>query len=179
MFETPGTSLFAALLQRDFLKVITLTQPWATLMALGLKRVETRSWLTEYQGPLAIHAAKSFPPWAEDLCVSEPFCSSLSDAGYLWKPEIARNPRCLPIGHVIAVGWLEGVERISPSFPVVPLERAFGNYESGRYAWHFSGVHRLATPIAARGALGLWRWQPPESFWEEVQAQHEQELAAQ
>lgn len=40
------------------MKAITLYQPWATLIAIGAKTVETRSWSTTYRGPLAIHAAK-------------------------------------------------------------------------------------------------------------------------
>lgn len=36
-----------------------MQQPWATLIAIGAKRVETRSWFTSYRGPLAIHAART------------------------------------------------------------------------------------------------------------------------
>jgi hypothetical protein len=43
-----------------------LTEPWASLVALGEKRTETRSRHTPYRGPLAIHAAKSLPGWAAD-----------------------------------------------------------------------------------------------------------------
>src|SRR3990167_3828953 len=50
------------------MKAITLTQPWATLVALGHKRIETRSWTTSYRGPLAIHAAKGFPMTAQRVC---------------------------------------------------------------------------------------------------------------
>lgn len=39
------------------MKALTLWQPWASLVALGVKTVETRSWSTPYRGPLAIHAA--------------------------------------------------------------------------------------------------------------------------
>jgi activating signal cointegrator 1 len=39
------------------MKVLTLHQPWASLVALGVKTIETRSWSTKYRGPLAIHAA--------------------------------------------------------------------------------------------------------------------------
>ena len=39
------------------MKVLTLHQPWASLVALGVKTIETRSWSTQYRGPLAIHAA--------------------------------------------------------------------------------------------------------------------------
>ena len=40
------------------MKALTLWQPWASLVALGVKTIETRSWSTTYRGPLAIHAAK-------------------------------------------------------------------------------------------------------------------------
>ncbi len=39
------------------MKALTVMQPWATLVALGAKRIETRSWSTSYRGPLAIHAS--------------------------------------------------------------------------------------------------------------------------
>lgn len=43
-------------------KILTLSQPYASLVALGAKRIETRSWRTSYRGPLAIHAAKGLGP---------------------------------------------------------------------------------------------------------------------
>jgi hypothetical protein len=47
-------------------KALTIRQPWASLIALGVKRIETRSWSTQYRGPLAIHAGKAWPvPVAE------------------------------------------------------------------------------------------------------------------
>jgi activating signal cointegrator 1 len=44
------------------MKAISLTQPWATLIAIGAKRIETRSFSTSYRGPIAIHAAKGLGP---------------------------------------------------------------------------------------------------------------------
>lgn len=168
MFAT-NLSFFAALLQCDTLKVLTLTQPWATLMAIGAKRIETRSWANGYQGPVAIHAAKGFPQWAEDTCGDEPFCSTLNEAGYPWRPGTKRNPRGLPLGQIVAVGWLDRVEHITQHYAVTTTERAFGNYDAGRSAWCFTQMYQLKTPIKARGSLGLWSWQPPESFWQEMQ----------
>jgi activating signal cointegrator 1 len=46
--------------------VLTLWQPWASLVALGVKTIETRSWSTKYRGPIAIHAAARRPR-ASDL----------------------------------------------------------------------------------------------------------------
>ena len=40
------------------MKVITLKQPWATLVAEGYKKYEFRSWKTNYRGEIYIHAGK-------------------------------------------------------------------------------------------------------------------------
>lgn len=39
------------------MKALSLHQPYASAITLGLKRYETRSWFTKYRGPLVIHAA--------------------------------------------------------------------------------------------------------------------------
>ncbi len=61
------------------MRCITLTQPWATLVAIGAKTIETRSWGTKYRGELAVHAAKGFPKEAQHLCFQEPFRHILMD----------------------------------------------------------------------------------------------------
>ena len=38
------------------MKVLTLKQPWATLVAEGIKKYEFRSWETKYRGKILIHA---------------------------------------------------------------------------------------------------------------------------
>lgn len=47
------------------MRAITLHQPWASLVAHGVKLDETRSWRTPYRGPLAIHAGVDESPWLE------------------------------------------------------------------------------------------------------------------
>ena len=47
------------------MRAITIRQPWASLIALGLKNVETRSWTTTHRGTIAIHAAAGMPPLAD------------------------------------------------------------------------------------------------------------------
>ena len=69
------------------MKMLTLHQPWASLVALGIKTIETRSWRTGYRGPLAIQAAKEKPAvpdkhgwigcfnlgrWADEVVHAEP-----------------------------------------------------------------------------------------------------------
>ena len=54
------------------MKALSLTQSWATLVTIGAKKLETRSWPTYYRGPLLIHAAKGFPPAARAICYTGP-----------------------------------------------------------------------------------------------------------
>ncbi len=146
------------------MKAITLTQPWAALVAHDLKRYETRGWSTPYRGPLAIHAGKGFPRDCKELCVGNPpFSTVLHAAGYA-------NLRALmaECGHVIAVAELVDVTRVQGTvpdmswlgFPEWPKpaehEASFGDYTAGRFAWALTNVRRLSTPIAAKGMLGLW-----------------------
>lgn len=153
------------------MKALTLTQPWATLVAIGAKRIETRGWSTLYQGPLAIHAAKAMPAEAAALCLTEPFRSVLLGAGYYSTAELVR-------GEVIAVVDLVVVASVSeyllaqpepgwywnnPSgknyrFPISDWERAFGHFAAGRYAWLLDNVRMLDDAAPARGSLGLWEW---------------------
>lgn len=160
------------------MKALTLTQPWATLVAMGAKRIETRSWRTSYRGPLAIHAAKGFPRSAMGLCFNDPFRSALgwpkppSEGGISqdWIKEINGLIKTLPRGEVVAVSYL------SACFPTMSTgclagvfeyhteldsdqERAFGNYDDGRYAWILGAVHQLNPPIPAKGAQSLWSWE--------------------
>jgi hypothetical protein len=167
------------------MKAITLTQPWATLVALGAKKIETRSWSTSYRGPLAIHAAKGLGPVGgmaglRDLIESQPFNAALCDVGSngmidWWGKDI---PEVLPRGAVVAVCELViclPVERLTKGPGHITLtkiqdrsearwdfteqEQAFGDYSYNRFAWLLADVRALPKPIPAKGALGLWEWE--------------------
>lgn len=139
------------------MKALTLTQPWATLIAIGSKRIETRSWTTGYRGPLAITAAKGFPTWAREAVDEEPFREVLRAAGYFdWK--------ALPRGVVLCTTtlldvWPTGeLRKAPPPLPLGPNEEAFGDFGPGRFAWYLGPIERLAEPVPVRGELGLWEW---------------------
>lgn len=56
------------------MKCLTLHQPYATLLGLSVKRIETRSWSTRYRGPLAIHAGKRKPlTWWQRTYMTDAF----------------------------------------------------------------------------------------------------------
>jgi len=156
------------------MKALTLTQPWATLVAIGAKRIETRSWDTRYRGPLAIHAAKLFPKWAREFA-SEPVCrqavkerAASSNIGRLVGWEHKPPFVVYPLGYVIAVCRLanvipvEVVDNRNNVFgvslpPLSEQERAFGDYGPGRFAWILEDIE-LRDPAEAKGKLGLWEW---------------------
>lgn len=155
------------------MKALSLTQPWATLVAIGAKRLETRSWRSEYRGPLAIHASKSFPGEDQELCSDEPFVGALRRGGYdLITSPYRSNPygwaHLLPLGAIVAVGVLAGVVRVpaTPGYvcgtllPPGEPEASFGNYEPGRDVWRLVDVRALPEPVPCRGALGLWTVPP-------------------
>lgn len=162
------------------MKALTLTQPWATLVAIGAKRIETRSWSTPYRGPLAIHAAKGFPKWARKFTV-DPVCyeavryhGARNDAGQRPADLLSAYPlgyvlatcnlvNCIPTEVVDNAGNVFGVSLETLS----AQERAFGDYAPGRYAWILENVKELKTPVPAKGSLGLWDW---DGVMETVQA---------
>ena len=148
---------------------LSLTQPWATLVAIGAKRIETRSWATKYRGPLAIHASKGFPVTCKDLVGQMPFSHALSPH---FRDGHAGVVAALPLGAVIATCRLVDCKLIvgtphglTPSgkgrmLPPIEPEFSFGDYTPGRYGWILEDVKLLPAPVPAKGMLGLWEWRP-------------------
>lgn len=134
------------------MKALTIQQPWATLIMLGAKTIETRSWNTRYRGPLLIHAASGKPKLNKQLCKEYPFSEYIEDFFYL------------PFGKIIGRAvlketftsqHLKGAFRFHPSaYP--EHEQEFGDYSDGRYGWLLHDIELFKTPIPAKGQLGLW-----------------------
>jgi len=140
------------------IKALSVMQPWATLIALGAKRIETRSWSTSYRGPLAIHASSRMSREAVLSLRAPPMREALAAGGYQQGSGPASNPCGLPLGVVIAVVTLVDVQRITQQHVPAEPERSFGDYTPGRFAWFMRDVRCLPEPVEAKGALGLWEW---------------------
>lgn len=94
------------------MKAITLHQPWASLVALGQKSIETRSWATKHRGPIAIHAAAHVPSVVLPLSIGgfevDKDNPRGSSPAYLLRGPIVW-PYRLPLGSVVAIANLVDV----------------------------------------------------------------------
>ena len=145
---------FDGMLYHSVTRCLTLTQPWATLVAIGAKRFETRSWRTGHRGAIAIHAAKGFPPECVNLWIREPFRNALRSGGI-------NHPLELPRGQVIAIVMLKDCVSTNHFKPAWHTDEfAFGDYSANRYAWQLDDAARIK-PFDAKGALGIWRLPRP------------------
>lgn len=142
------------------MKLLSLWEPWATLMAVGAKRIETRGWKTWYRGWLAIHASKG------GLAKSQ-LRECLSDSIFT---EALRSVELKP-GHIVAVVKLvevaptEKTERLMGVFEYykeldTARERTFGDYQPGRFGWVTEDHFRLPSPIPYKASQGLCDVQP-------------------
>lgn len=140
---------------------LTLTQPWATLVAIQAKVIETRSWSTPYRGAIAIHAAKGFPSEARQLVYAEPFRTVLRSIG-------VESFAQLPTATIIAVSTLAKCYRFGDDTLASVAqggrlgrwpehEHAFGDFTAGRFGFLLENTIALATHVPARGMLSLWR----------------------
>jgi hypothetical protein len=130
------------------MKALTISQPFASLIASGEKWVENRSWYTSYRGPLAIHAGKG--------------------TQYLDREEI----KCYTTGSIIATARLsacvvrEELQRmafhsITNGSELIPgakvtWRQAFDHaHTEGPWCWILEDVEAI-DPIQVKGAQNLW-----------------------
>ena len=128
------------------MKALSFWQPWAELVVIGAKKYETRSWNTNYRGPLLIHASRKFSKDDQELCRHWPFC------------EFVSVPHLLQRGAII--GSVDLVDCLNTNAWVTHdrVEQAFGNFSRGRFAWKLKNPVRFNKPIAAKGKLGIWEF---------------------
>lgn len=156
------------LLNQKTIKVLTLWEPWATLMLLGIKGFETRDWYTSYRGPLVIQAAKR--PLDEDGLY---LIQRLQDKGF----DIPQ-PHKYPFGKLLTLGTLgdcipmalnDDGDWLDHKGRVPEVEELCGNWDEGRYAWEFQDCFPLPEPLLIRGYQGLWNL--PEEYRLRIRAQ--------
>ena len=153
---------------------LTLWQPWATLIAEGIKVFETRSWKPPKNligQRIAIHAAKK-KPTREEIDNYPPAIRREMEKLHCF----TKWWETIPYGAIIATTRITSFfyvqEVVDASVRVKGLRTdethecthdyldidMFGDYSPGRYAWQLSGVSKEVEPIPAKGVRGLWIW---------------------
>ena len=127
------------------MKVLSLTEPYATLIKKGIKNIETRSWKTNYRGKLYIHASSTKIP-----------------KKYRENAELMNLVKMeeLNYGNIICscyiVDCIEMTDDFIEKVKKSKLEYISGVYEKGRYAWILDNIEVLDNPIPSKGQLGIW-----------------------
>ncbi len=124
------------------MKVLSIKEPFATLIKDGTKIYETRSWKTKYRGEIYIHASISLSK-SENVHNAIKYLKSEINPGYiLCKCELID---CIPMTE-------EFINYINSE----TNEANYGRYSIGRYAWKLKVLEILPNPIKAKGKLGIW-----------------------
>ena len=114
------------------MKALTVCQPYAELIARGLKPIENRTWPTSYRGPLAIHAGKS-REWMDE-------------------GDLEAYPS-MAFGAVVATCRLVDCVRLAN----LPAALTGHQHANGPWCWILHDVQRIE-PVPQRGAQGLWNF---------------------
>jgi len=125
------------------MKAISLWQPWASAMALGWKKNETRHWSTKHRGPLLIHAAKKVIGWPS-LDIQSMF------------DEIAFQPSDLPRGVILCKVDLVDCQKTFIHNRPRGVEGIFGDYTPGRFMWITEKIEVFNDPIPFKGSQGFF-----------------------
>ncbi|WP_414551464.1 ASCH domain-containing protein [Anabaena sp. CCY 0017] len=129
------------------MKALSLWQPWASLIPLGMKTVETRHWKTSYRGDLLICAAKKNTKAQEEWfnSVIFPLNTRLSYEQF---------PFGVAVAKVTMVDCLLMTQDLIDSQS--KIEQACGLWEVGRYAWIFNNI-RPTSHFRVMGKQGLFK----------------------
>ena len=134
------------------MRAITIRQPYASFIADGLKRYETRDWPVNFRGNIAIHASEK---WNQHRAAS---LNQLT----LDFPELEKYSYTKPpLGVVVAACRVVACHRVEDiRDQLSALELAVGDYSDGRFAWQLELVKLPDEPIPATGKQGIWEWTP-------------------
>ena len=126
------------------MKVLTIKQPWASLIMLGYKRFKFRSWKTNYRGKLLIHAGQGIDKEAMKRLQK-----------YI--------PKDMPKGKILGKAKLVDCVKMSPEFKSELLKENKDIYTDStfkeNYGWQMEDIEVFDEPIEAKGHLSLWEFE--------------------
>lgn len=145
------------------MRVLSIKQPWASMIVRGAKRFEVRSWKTDYRGPLLIHAssaAPSGPQYDEWLGWGlEP----LFEAVGMGSLQALRN---LPRTAVVGIVTLEDIWSPEQLRDGATADDAVvtGPPEEDQWYWRLADPREFSQPVmGVNGRLNLWQLEPRDA----------------
>jgi hypothetical protein len=144
------------------MKALSLWQPWASAIAVGAKRYETRHWPAPawlIGQRVAIHAATR-RHCADRECM-ETILGESVESHALFEKHREHVYAALPFGAVVCTAVLKACHDTA-GLQVSEIEERWGNYSAGRYAWELVDVVRLDPPAPYTGRQGIFGWEAPE-----------------
>ena len=124
------------------MKVITLRQPWATLVAEGIKKYEFRSWKTNYRGKVLIHAGAG---------IDKKEMERFKDLGLEF-------PSKKIIAEVEIEDCLELDDKLNKMI-IAENNIAYGSKNRTGYAWKLKNVKKIKSDKIINGKLGFWNYE--------------------
>lgn len=122
------------------MRVITLKQPWATLVAEGLKKYEFRSWKLNYRGEILIHAGKGIDKDAMDK----------------FKHLDLNFPHSTIVARVNILDCIELNQEINKNI-IKENELVYGHkYDRTGYAWKLEVIEKINNNKEISGKQGIW-----------------------
>jgi len=140
------------------MKVMSIWQPWASLIVYRHKLIETRGWPAPKSligQRIAIASTKVVKPEQRVLFLDPDFQRYYRDTGLATLDE-------LPHGCVLGTVLLHSCEPITQELvdDITEEEEMFGWYLPNRFAWRLRDPEVFVTPRPARGQQGIWDWDP-------------------
>ena len=129
------------------MKVISLREPFASLIKEGIKKIETRGWKTNYRGEIYIHASKSKVVIKDERTAR--LVGYLKDSNFKYGCIVAK-------AKLVDCTYMD--EEFLRKIDTDKVEKECGRYEEGRYGWIFEDVEILKDPIYVNGQLGIWNY---------------------
>ena len=133
------------------MKVLSLIEPWATLIKEGKKLIETRSWRTSYRGELYIHASSKKIETSDEQITKLLKLIPNVPMGYGTIICKCKLVDCI----FMDKKFLNEIQKDQQEF-------LCGDYRLGRYAWILEDVEALNEPIPVKGHLNIWNYKAAE-----------------
>jgi hypothetical protein len=135
------------------MRSISLWEPWATLVALGRKRIETRGRKTDVRGPILIQAADRWTGEQHDTMLRLQAHGLVDlELSRLWAGRFEKTRG--KILAMVTLGWCVPTKAVLSQCS--EEEQQYGNYAAGRYAWGFLEHVRFSHMIPNKGKQGFW-----------------------